>query len=473
MPNPKSLREHLNLLESAGLLHSIRAEVDLQHEIGAISARAIDRGGPALVFENIKGYPGMRLAVNLLSSIKHLALVFGTDENEHQIYQRIVEGMQERLPSVLVPTGPCKEEVRTGDAVDLRAFPTPIWHERDGGAYIATTAGVITRDPETGLLNMGSYRCMIKDRNTLSMSGGVRTAGGRGNARGRGAGDHALMNEAEGKPTPVAIALGMDPYLSLATGTSVPPDDEGLAEFEAAGTWRGAPTELVRCETSDLLVPAQAEIVLEGEFLPNERVVEGPHGEATGFYGQTMEAWVIKVHCITHRRDPISYGLICRLTEDYPRSLLRSGSSQDLLIRQAGLTNIREAHFPDEVGQLGMLIVSADIQDPEEPKRIMEAVWNLANWRWVVVVDPDCNVHDLGDVFWRVCSAADPAKDLYPSPERAQPWNQADEDFVPPSTGLGIDATFRFKPRSFPPVNQVSRELMDRVAGRWKEFGLP
>src|SRR5205085_2589031 len=154
--------------------------------------------------------------------------------------------------------------------------------------------------------------------------------------------------------------------------TPVPADEEGQTEFEAAGAWRGAPTELVRCETSDLLVPANAEIILEGELVRGERTHEGPHGESTGFYGENQAGLIIKINCITHRKNPISYGLICQLVEDYPRSLLRSGSFQTLLVQKTGMDNIRQAYFP-EVGRLGMMIVSADIQGADEPKRIMDA----------------------------------------------------------------------------------------------------
>jgi len=463
----KDIREYLTALDEAGLLRRITAEVDPRFELGAICSRSLQKGGPALIFENIKGYPGMPLVANLLSSTRHLALAFGTEEDEEAVYQRIVLGMQNRIPSSIRQTGPCKEEIVSGNDVDLHKFPTPFWHEFDGGQYIATTAGIITRDPQSGNLNVGSYRCMIKDRNTLSMSGGTRTP------RDPGGGDHMLANEAQGRATPVAIVLGMDPYLSLATGTPVPADEEGQTEYEAAAAWRGAPTELVRCETSDLLVPANAEIILEGEVVPGARTEEGPHGESTGFYGQSTQAFVIKINCITHRRAPVSYGLICQLIEDYPRSLLRSGSFQTLLIQKTGMTNIRHAYFP-EVGRMGMMIVSAEIRDADEPKRIMNAVWELANWRWVIVVDEDCDVRDWNDVMWRVVSVAEPTKgDAIQGKvvERSQ-RARGEVDFDAPLCGMGIDATMRFKDAKFPPVNKVSRELMSAVAGRWRELGL-
>lgn len=462
------IRSYLAALEEHGLLKHITAEVDLKHEIGAIAARSLEQGGPALVFDNIKGYPGMPLVVNLVSSNKQLGLAFGTSSDEAAIYQKLVQGMQNRIPSRIVQTGPVKEEIYRDDEVDLYKLPTPWWHEHDGGQFIATTAGLITRDPKTGNLNMGSYRAMIKDRNTVSWAGGTRRPGS-----GSG-GDVILENEAEGKPTPVAIVLGMDPYLSLATGSPVPPDEEGQTEYEAAGAWRGEATELVKCETNDLLVPANAEIVLEGYAVPGERTWEGPHGESTGFYGENKQAFVVKITCVTHRRNPVSYGLICQLVEDYPRQLFRSGSFLTRLVKESGLTNIREAYFP-EVGRMGMMIISADVQSKDDPKRIMDAVWSLDRWRWVIVVDEDCDVRDWNDVMWRVVSAADPDKDQVVFGRQHPPHatRRTDEqDYDPPLRGMGIDATMKFKDAYFPRVNKVSRDLMNKVAARWSELGL-
>ena len=474
----QDLRGYLELLESVGLLKRVKAQVDLKHEIGAICARSIDRRGPALLFENIKGYHGMPLVCNILSTTEQLAVAFGTDPDEDQIYARIVHGMENRVKSLIRQGGPCKEEIIKGDAIDVYKFPTPYWHELDGGQYIGTTAGCITRDPDTGILNMGSYRVMIKDTDRLATNiRGPHPIGGRKAASwsspgDMGAAEHIMRNEAKGVATPIALALGMDTLLTLASGSSVPPDQHGHTEFEAAGAWRGSPTELVQCETSDLLVPAHAEIIIEGEIVPKARTPEGPHGESTGFYGDNPEAFVIKVKCITHRREPMSYGLICRVLEDYPRTLLRSGSFQTLLVRKSGLTNIRQAYLP-EVGRLGMVVISAEIRDAEEPKRIMKAAWENGGARWIIVVDEDCDVRNWNDVMWRVCSAAVVERDVIEGPRRPQSGQQRGEvDFEPPPSGLGIDATMRFKEAKFPPVNAVTRELMSKVAARWKEYGI-
>jgi UbiD family decarboxylase len=287
----RDLREYLNLLEAKKLLRHVTAPVELKHELGAITALSLSRKGPALSFDNVVGYSGLPLVTNIISTTEQLAVAFNTDVDERQIQERVVSGMNNRIPSLTLNTGPCKDVILTGDNVDLDIIPTPWWHEHDGGRFLGTTAGVVTRDPLNGNLNMGAYRAMIKDKKTLSVTGGIR---GRAASSGAGGGDHILDNEREGKPTPVAIVMGMDPLLTLTNGSPVRPGPNGSMEYEVAGGWRGAPTELVKCETSDLLVPAWAEMVIEGVVVPNVRTNEGPHGESTGFYGENKAAFVMQ-----------------------------------------------------------------------------------------------------------------------------------------------------------------------------------
>ncbi len=470
--NYKDMREYLHLLEENGLLHRITAPVDPHLELGAVAARSLERKGPALWFENVKGYEGMPFVTNIISTTEQLAVTFNTEPDEERIQERVVEGMDNRIPSVTLPTGPCKDVIIGADDVDIDMIPTPFWHEHDGGRYLGTTAGLITRDPQTGILNMGAYRVMIKDKKVLSWSGGLR---GRNASSGPGGGDHILENEANGKPTPIAIVMGMDPLLTLANGSPVRPGDDGSMEYEAAGGWRGTPTELVKCETNDLLVPAHAEMIIEGIIPPNERTPEGPHGESTGFYGENTTAFVVNITCITHRRDPITYGLICQRIEDYPRQLLRSGSLQSRIIQKTGLTNIKQVYFP-EVGRHGMLIVAATIRDKDDPRRIMNGIWEDTGerWRWIIVVDDDCNVRDWEEVMWRVVSVARPEVDVILGKQHDKPMrNRGDVDFDPPSRGMGIDATMGFKDLKLPPVNKINAQLTRQVAARWDEFGLP
>src|SRR5581483_4607943 len=451
------------------------------HEIGAICARALERGGPAILFENVKGYPGLPLAANLLTTDERVAFSLGVPPDHDRIYEKILVGLENRLASVERPTGPCKDVVLTGDKVDVYAFPTPWWHEGDAGQYIGTTHAFITADPDTGVHNMGSYRVMIHDKDTLSVQirgshpvGEQPNPGDRSGARADGL-EHILKNEIKGLPTPCAIALSMDPLLTMAAGSPVPADAEGMSEYEAAAAWRGSPTELVKCETNDLRVPANAEIIIEGEVVPNVRVPEGPHGESNGFYVAHQETFLIKVTCITHRAQPVSYGLYCWMVEDYPRDLFRGASFQRRLIEHTGMTNIKRVQVA-KVGRNGMVIISAKISSADEPRRIMEGAWAVAGERWVIVVDDVCDVRSWTDVLWRVTYFAQPGKHIVQGPEkpvRGHATENPDDPFEPPSCGLGIDATMHFKGYRFNQVNRVSSELAARVAARWGEYGLP
>ncbi|MDE2836242.1 MAG: UbiD family decarboxylase [Chloroflexota bacterium] len=476
------LRGYLKLLEENGLLKRITAEVDLEGELGAIAYRSLVREGPGLLFENIKDYPGMPLVANIMYTEPQLALALNGDPDWAALRDIIHEGMQDRTATRTVSTGPVKDVKIMGEDVDLDMLPTPRWHEEDGGRYIGTTAGFVTRDPQNGNLNMGQYRSMIIDKNTTTVEimgewpVGAKPPGGSnyGGAGDRNGATHVLENEANGLPTPCAIVLGMDPLLTLSCGTAVPHDENGHGEYEAAGSWAGRPVDLVQCETSDLMVPANAEIVLEGEVVPYERVNDGPHGESTGFYNQYTSTFMVRIKAITHRKDPISFGLICGRVEDYPRPLMRSNTLLDVLVAKSGLTNIKEVFFPD-AGRSGFLIIRAQITSPEQPKQIIDAAYEHMRYRWVIVVDEDCNVRDWNDVLWRIVSSVVPDRDMYRGREYVfrAPGPGAVE-FIPPSYGMAFDATYPFKeyehPR--PGVAQPSMKMMEHVAGRWKELGL-
>jgi UbiD family decarboxylase len=285
---------------------------------------------------------------------------------------------------------------------------------------------------------------------------------------------HIPINEARNQPTPIVLAMGMDPLLTLASGTPVPADEHGYGEFEAAGAWRGAPTELVKAEISDLLLPAESEYVIEGEVTPNKRIHEGPHGESTGFYGENPQAYEIKVKAITHRKGPISYGLICRQFEDYPRWLFRSSSFLFQLVNNSGLTNVKEVYFPDFVGWgWGFGVIRADVKQPGEAKQIVEEAWKLQPQRWMIVVDEDCDALDMNEVLWRMICSVEPERDVFRGPITPfDQGNRSEVDKPVPTQPLGFDATFHSKGLEFAPINKMSRDLRSSVNARWKEFGL-
>ena len=476
------MRGYIKLLEDRGMLKRITAEVDLDSELGAICYRDLVRDGPGLLFENIKDYPGMPLAANIMYREDQLAVALNGAPNWEELRDIVQEGMQERLASVEVPTGPVKDVKIMGEDVDLDVLPTPKWHEEDGGRYIGTTAGFVTRDPKNGNLNMGQYRSMIIDKNTTTVEiqgnwdvGADPPLGsGYGGIGDRNGAAHVLENEAKGLPTPCAIVMGMDPLLTLSAGTAVPADENGLMEYDAAGAWAGRPVQLVKCETNDLLVPANAEIVLEGEVVPYERVNDGPHGESTGFYNQCPKTFMVKITAITHRKDPISFGLTCGRIEDYPRPLMRSNSIMANLVRKSGLTNIKEVFFPD-AGRSGFLIIRAQITSADQPKQIIDAAYEHLRYRWVIVVDEDCDVRDWNDVMWRIVSSVTPEKHVSMGrefPER-EPY-EGTVEFVPPTHGMAFDATFGYKEykHPLPHIAKPSMAIMEHAASRWSELGL-
>lgn len=476
------LRGYLQLLEERGMLKRITAEVDPDAELGAICYRDLVKDGPGLLFENIKGYPDMPLAANVMYREDQLAAALNGDPNWEDLRDIIQDGMANRLTSKEVPTGPVKDVKIMGEDVDLDVLPTPRWHEEDGGRYIGTTAGFVTRDPKTGNLNVGQYRSMIIDKNTTTVEimgnwavGATPPQGSNyGGLGDRNGATHVLENEANGLPTPCAIVLGMDPLLVLSAGTAIPADDQGRTEYEAAGAWAGRPVELVKCETNDLLVPSNAEIILEGEVVPYERVNDGPHGESTGFYNQCPSSFMVKISAITHRKDPISFGLTCGRIEDYPRPLMRSNTLLNTLVSKSGLTNIKEVFFPD-AGRSGFLIIRAQITSAEQPKQIIDAAYEHMRYRWVIVVDEDCDVRDWNDVLWRIVSSVTPEKHMWVGKEfpEATPYPGTVE-FMPPTHGMAFDATFHHKEyeHPLPTIAKPSMGMMEHVASRWKELGL-
>ncbi|HLB13012.1 MAG TPA: UbiD family decarboxylase, partial [Dehalococcoidia bacterium] len=272
------LRGWLSEVERMGQLKLIEG-ADWDLEIGAL-VEIIGRENknrPAILFDNIKGYPGgYRVVAGLLNNMSRLALTTGMGQGTSGL--QFVQAWRNRMrnlapiPPVLVSWGPVMENVMAGDQVDLTRFPAPKWHEKDGGRYIGTASVTITKDPDSDWVNLGTYRVMLHDKNTLAfyVSPGKQAR---------------IIREkyfAMGHPCPVAISFGQDPLLFMLAGLQMPP---GVCEYDIAGGIKGEPFEVVRGEVTGLPLPAHAEIVIEGESLPTETRVEGPFGEFTGYYG--------------------------------------------------------------------------------------------------------------------------------------------------------------------------------------------
>ncbi|HLE80495.1 MAG TPA: UbiD family decarboxylase, partial [Dehalococcoidia bacterium] len=296
----RDLRQYLAKLEAEDELRHVGAEVDWDLEIGAISRRGIELRAPALLFENVRGYPqGYRLLANILSGTRppngRLALAMGLPKAAPtlELIEQYAHRVRNPIKPTIVSTGPCKEEIHLGEDVNVLEFPIPLIHGGDGGRYAGTWHIDVIKDPDSGWVNWGMYRHMVHDEKALGWMAAPFQ---------HGPNIYYQKYEARGQPMPMAIAIGTEPLCSVVAATSFPAE---VSEAGLAGGLRGAPVELVKCETLDLEVPASAEIVLEGIVLPGERKLEGIFGEFTGYNaGAKHPRPVFHIQSITHRVNP-------------------------------------------------------------------------------------------------------------------------------------------------------------------------
>jgi UbiD family decarboxylase len=298
------LRAFMGELEELDELKSLNG-ADWNLEIGALTEIGADQNGPALLFDEIKGYPkGFRILANVFAGQRRTAMTLGLPREFKGI--ALLDAWRKRLaefkpiPPVTVSGGPLMENLVEGEALDLDAFPTPLWHEKDGGRYIGTGDAVITRDPETGTVNLGTYRCMIQGKNRISVK------------MNKGKHGRLAMQKyhAMGKPCPIAVSIGHAPHLFMAASL---PMAIGIEEYGVAGWLADSPVAVVNSPASGLPLPAFGEIVLEGEVPPyknGEPPKEGPFGEWPGYYADTTvgEVPVMEVKRIYYRNDPIMLG---------------------------------------------------------------------------------------------------------------------------------------------------------------------
>ena len=480
----RDLREWIDTLEKEGELARVQAEVDWNLELGAIARENMDRGGPALLFENIKDYKDTicrKLFTCSLSTFSRIALMLGLPKDTP--YKDLIQVWRERIKKpvkpVIVDTGPCKENILKGDDVDLFQFPVPHWQKLDGGRYIGTFHGVVTKDPDTGWINVGMYRQMIHDKNTTTMSV----------AQGQHIWFHWRKYRPKGQNMPLAVAIGWDPVLPAVAAAPVP---TGVDEYEIMGALRQAPVELVKCETVDLYVPASSEIVLEGEVITDRSqfIPCGPFGEFTGHYGTVSLRPPFKVKCITFRNDPILQGTLegKPIVEDHRLcAVSHSAVIWNLLEeRMTGITGVNN----DPSTAYANLIVQIDNSYYGQVHQVAANVWSshLSNMmcKNIIVCDQDVDIYNLNEVFWALAYRVDPSRDIIQFPG----WISALDPIVHPKDRLGpggnkgirllIDATKPIdRPRAeeywgerFAIVAYPDDETMKKVRNNWESYGI-
>ncbi len=491
------LRGWIEALRRAGDIREITAEVDWNIELGTIMRLAQGQGdGPALLFSNIKDYNTTKSRCRRvygcgLSSYRRVALMLGLPAETHprELVKLGRTILNERVAPKIVATGPVKQNVLKGAAIDLHDFPVPYWNRVDGGRYILTYAGIVTKDPATNIPNVGIYRGMVAGRDVIPIL----------MWRAQHIGQHVTAWQQLGKQEmPIACVIGWEEALGFCAGQPVP---KGISEYDVMGAIRGAPVELVKCETSDLYVPATAEIVIEGmlQLDPASYVMEGPFAEFTGYVaGDRAPKPAIRVTCITHRDDPILRGCIeGSLPGSYSEnaicsSVMRSATAWNVLDR-AGVPGITDVWCPPVQAGINVIIQMKQSYRGQA-KQAANALWGSSaghvRYKHVTVVDDDIDIHDYAAVDWAI----------------AHRVNAGENDVVimPATFGMGLDPSTRRRDRNaalfgtgkwnrmlidatmnldydpdpdlggarFPPTVWPSEEDRAAVLKRWPEFDL-
>jgi len=436
-------------------LARIRESVSPELEMAALIDRVSKSpgGGPALLFESPAGHR-VPVAANLFGSDARICLALGVsslDDLAREIEELTTPPMPKgfidalkmlplvnRLTDLMPKTvkdGPCQEVVSPSGGLDelpiLKTWPD------DGGPFI-TLPLVFTKDPETGMRNIGTYRMQVYDRRTTGMHW----------QRHKGGAQHHRVAERLGKRLEVAVALGADPVLTYSATAPMP---EGLDELMLAGVIGKRRIELVKCRTVDLEVPAAAQIVLEGYVDPGERRREGPFGDHTGFYSFADDFPVFHLQCITMRRNPTYVTTVVGIPpmEDY--YLGKASERIFLPLIRKTLPEIVDMHFPASGIFHNIVLVSIDKRYPGHARKIMSAFWGLGQLMFskcIVVVDKDVNVRDEAEVAWIAGTHVDPARDIQIV---TGPVDDLDDAALQPAFGgkMGIDATRKLPSEGF------------------------
>jgi 4-hydroxy-3-polyprenylbenzoate decarboxylase len=525
----ESLRDWVKALDKAGELKRVTAEVSPVLEMAEIADRAAKSGrgtakagGPALLFENVAGYPGARVLMNQFGSEKRMRLALEVDSLE-DVAKRIETLMRPVLPTgmldklkllpMLAEVGgffpktvdakkaPCKEVILRGEDVDVLKFPVLQTWPQDGGRFI-TLPCVVTRDPKSGKRNVGMYRMQVYDGKTTGMhwqrqkvaaehlrerlraeatdaAGAVEmmalTAGGTAAAVNVDGVAQAVLTKIRGERMEVAVAIGTDPATTFSAIVPAPPEIE---EYLIAGFLRQQAVELVKCETVDLEVPAQAEVVLEGYVELGELRSEGPFGDHTGFYTMKDEYPVFHITCITHRKDPI---YAATLVGKPPMEDAWMGKAVErifLPLMRLTLPEIVDVNLPPEGVFHNLMIVSIRKSYAGHARKVMSGIWAMGQamfTKCVIVVDEDCDVQDLAEVVLRVTNNIDPERDIQFT---LGPVDSLDHASRLPNYGskMGIDATRKWAAEGFtrewPQMLAMPAEVKARVEKIVKDLGL-
>ncbi len=482
------LRAFLDYLEKQGDLKRITFSVDPKLEMTEIADRVLRQDGPALLFENPKGYQTPVLA-NLFGSTRRVAAAMGCDSVDglREVGKLLAflkepeppEGLKDawdkaplfkqilNMSAKLVSKPACQEVVIEKDQIDLNTLPIQTCWPGDIGPLI-TWGLVITKGPQQSRQNLGIYRQQVIGKNKLIM----RWLSHRG-----GALDFkAWQEEFPGKPFPISVALGADPATTLAAVTPIP---DPLSEYAFAGLLRGEKTKVSECLTNELQVPANAEFILEGFIYPDELADEGPFGDHTGYYNEVEKFPVFTIEKITHRKNPIYHSTYTGRPPDEPAVLGVALNEVFIPLLQKQYPEIVDFYLPPEGCSYRLAVVTIKKQYPGHAKRVMMGVWGFLRQfmytKFVIVTDDDVNARDWNDVVWAMTTRVDPVRDTCMIENTPIDYL----DFASPVSGLGskmgIDATNKWPGetnREWGAPIAMEKSVKQRIDDIWEELDL-
>jgi len=479
----RNQREFLKLLEKEGELRRVTHPVSPELEITEIASRLMHGGGPALLFENVAGSE-LPVSINVMGSPKRMALALGVDDVD-EVATRIGELLDTKVPESLmgklamlpkmaeltkyppksVSKGAVQEVVFEDEQVDLGSLPVLTCWPQDGGPYF-TLPQVITKDPETGMRNVGMYRMQVFGRNTTGMHWHIHKHGAQ----------HFEKARKLGQKLEVAVALGGDPALTYASTAPLP---DTIEEYLFAGFLRRAPVELVPARTVDLEVPAEADIVLEGYVDPSEPLRrEGPFGDHTGYYSLEDDYPVFHVNAITMRKDAVYPATVVGVPpmEDYWMGFATERIFLPLL--KLVVPELVDYHMPPEGVFHNLVFVSIRKRYPGQAFKVIHSLWGqglMMLAKMIVVLDEDVDVRDPQQAWWAALNNIDPQRDTIFTPGPVDALDHA-SSLPHYGTKMGIDGTRKLPSEGFtrpwPDKIEMSAEVRRRIDGIWKELGI-
>ncbi len=488
------LRDWIAFLEKKKELVRVKCKVDWNQEIGAITRIVGSKAGtPALLFENIKDYENGRFSkilTNGMASRDRVGMALGLQQgfSDRDLTMFLKERFAQRIDPIVVENGSVKENILTGNDIDLNHIPVPLWNYRDGGRYINTYCGVVTKDPDTALMNIGMYRGMVTGKNTIAVLLAMSQHWGK----------HFAKYRDRNQEMPVAVVYGWDPALYITASTPLCHPD--CSEYEIAGALRGEPVPLVKCETSDLMVPASAEIVVEGFISPDPStfMMEGPFAEYPGYYGgDTSPKHVIRVECITHRNDPIYTGTIEGGTPGKwaePNNWMSYSKSAVVwqYLEQNQVPNVLGV-WSKPLNRCTTIRVQIKKIYRGHAQQVAHCIWGsgMMNYtgKLVIVVDQDIDVFDddavdwamayrinadLGDIM--IChgsigSMLDPSVPLHLRDSVKYGQGKWAPVLLDATINWELEEQKQYDGKRYPPLaSDISKEMEKLVVRRWKEY---